>query len=94
MRNYAQPVMRIGDESLTLQQEYDMYLNGEVASDYDEENPLTYWVTVHPTPCASLSQTSSPCALLSGHFRTIRTRLFSHRSHINGTEIPSLPQIC
>ena len=46
MRNYTQPVMRIGDETLTLQQEYDMYLNGEVASDYDEENPLAYWVTV------------------------------------------------
>ena len=27
------------------------YLNGEVASDYDEENPLTYWVTVqHRVP--------------------------------------------
>ena len=51
MRNYAQPVMRIRDGTLTLQQEYDMYLNGEVASDYDEENPLNYWVTVqHRVP--------------------------------------------
>ena len=38
--------MRIRDGTLTLQHEYDMYLNGEVASDYDEENPLIYWVTV------------------------------------------------
>ena len=46
MRNNVQPVMRIGDATLNLQQEYDMYINGGVASDYDEENLLTYWATV------------------------------------------------
>ena len=51
MRNNVQPVMRIGDATLNLQQEYDMYINGGVASDYDEENPLTYWATVqHLSP--------------------------------------------
>ena len=51
MRNYAQPVMRIRNETLTLQQEYNIYLNGEVASDYEEENRLNYWVTVqHRVP--------------------------------------------
>ena len=38
IRNNIQPVMRIGDETINLQQEYDMYINGEDASDYDEEN--------------------------------------------------------
>ncbi|KAI6647385.1 1,4-alpha-glucan-branching enzyme-like [Oopsacas minuta] len=34
--------------TLDLQQEYDMYINGGVASDYDED-PMTYWATVqHP----------------------------------------------
>ena len=46
MRNNVQPVMRIGDATLNLQQEYDMYINGGVASDYDEENSLHYWATV------------------------------------------------
>ena len=39
--------MRIEDASLYLQQEYDMFINGGVASNYDEEDSLTYWATVH-----------------------------------------------
>ena len=46
MRDKIQPVMHFGDTTLNLQQEYDIYINGGVASDYDEENPLTYWATV------------------------------------------------
>ena len=46
MRSKVQPVKRIGDATLNLQQEYDMYINGGVASDYDEEDPLTFWATV------------------------------------------------
>ena len=38
--------MHFGDTTLNLQQEYDIYINGGVASDNDEENPLTYWATV------------------------------------------------
>lgn len=40
------PVMPIGDAALSLRQEYEMYVNGEVVSEYDEEDPLTYWSTV------------------------------------------------
>ena len=46
MRNNVQPVIRIIDATLNLQQEYDMYINGGVASDYDEEDSLTYWASV------------------------------------------------
>ena len=46
MRDNAHPVMPIGDATLSLQQEYEMYVNGEVVSKYDEEDPLTYWATV------------------------------------------------
>ena len=38
-RYNVQPVMRIGDSTLNLQQGYAMYINGGVSSDYDEENP-------------------------------------------------------
>ena len=41
-----EPVIRVIDATLNLQQKYDMYINGEVASDYDEENPLTCWASV------------------------------------------------
>ena len=46
MRSNAQPVTLITDATISLQKEYDMYANGEVACDYDEEDPLTYWATV------------------------------------------------
>ena len=35
--------MHIGDAILNLQKVYDIYVNGEVVSEYDEEDPLTYW---------------------------------------------------
>ena len=46
MRNNVQPVICIIDATLNLKQEYDMYINGGVATDYDEEDPLTYWASV------------------------------------------------
>ena len=46
MHNKAQQVTPIGDPTISLDQEYNMNINGEVTSGYDEEDPLTYWATV------------------------------------------------
>ena len=35
--------MHIGDTIRSLQKVYDIYVNGEGVSEYDEEYPLTYW---------------------------------------------------
>ena len=47
MRDNSQPSKHTQDTALSLQEEYEMYLTGEATSDYDEDNPLTYWATVH-----------------------------------------------
>ena len=47
MLDNTQPSMHPQNTALSLQEEYEMYITGEATSDYDEEDPLTYWATIH-----------------------------------------------
>ena len=61
---------------LSLQEECEMYLTGQTISDYDEEDPLTYYMHRRIPVLGKFISTST---VLFGHFCTIRTGFLAYR---------------
>ena len=47
MRDNCQLYKHTQDATLTLKEECEIYLAGQATANYDEDDPLTYWSTVH-----------------------------------------------
>ena len=92
MRDNSQPSKHTQDTALSLQEEYEMYLTGEATSDYDEDNPLTYWATVHRR--LPILGNWFAKSYVVRPLRTIRTRFFTYRTHKHCKENSSFAQIC